>query len=316
MLRSHRRRGFTLVELLVVIAIIGILIALLLPAVQAAREAGNRAECQNNLHNIGLAIHEYHDTHRRMPPFTVSNTDWFGGWQLMILPYMEGASSFNAWDLTTDVTGTNLTIIDEGNPQFYSASWMQCPSRRASKPFSYDDGNISVRTMPTDYVANHAGDSTVWSHQSVGMIINPRVSVSATNPWPRASTSMASCTDGTSNTMLVGEKHMHPGWVGVPVTEGGTDNLDAPALAAANSPAYIRVCGIATYVGDIGLAPDWQYSNLIDPLAVNMFGSWHPQICNFVNVDAAVRVLPVYTDIGTLGQYSQRNDRTAIQFPQ
>src|SRR5213592_4898400 len=96
---TERRRGFTLVELLVVIAIIGILIALLLPAVQAAREAGRRTQCSNNLRQLGLAVHTYHDTWNQLPPQN-NNPNW-GGWQYnwswitLILPFMEGSATYN-----------------------------------------------------------------------------------------------------------------------------------------------------------------------------------------------------------------------------
>src|SRR5215204_1992646 len=95
--RSARRvrRGFTLVELLVVIAIIGILVALLLPAIQAAREAARRTQCVNNLKQIGIAVQNYHDTRRKMPPMRV----WDGDrtWLALILPHMEEQIVADMW---------------------------------------------------------------------------------------------------------------------------------------------------------------------------------------------------------------------------
>lgn len=109
-MRKRIRRGFTLIELLVVIAIIAILIALLLPAVQQAREAARRSTCKNNLHNIGVALHNYHETfgvfppgalyYRRLLPNTRNEQcDRYGpSWMVMILPYMERANIYKGWD--------------------------------------------------------------------------------------------------------------------------------------------------------------------------------------------------------------------------
>lgn len=91
------RRGFTLIELLVVIAIIAILIALLLPAVQQAREAARRTQCKNNLKQLGLALHNYHDTHRCFPPNGVANASGGNTWsaQAFILPFLDGGNLYN-----------------------------------------------------------------------------------------------------------------------------------------------------------------------------------------------------------------------------
>jgi prepilin-type N-terminal cleavage/methylation domain-containing protein/prepilin-type processing-associated H-X9-DG protein len=93
---KYRHRGFTLIELLVVIAIIAVLIALLLPAVQSAREAARRAQCTNNLKQVGLAMHNYHDSQGSLPP-GVKGCCW-GTWLVFILPYIEGNNMFNAFN--------------------------------------------------------------------------------------------------------------------------------------------------------------------------------------------------------------------------
>jgi prepilin-type N-terminal cleavage/methylation domain-containing protein len=92
-----KRRGFTLIELLVVIAIIAILIALLLPAVQQAREAARRTQCRNNLKQLGLALHNYHDNYQMFPPGNVSSSvgGWGASWYMRILPFVDQAPLYN-----------------------------------------------------------------------------------------------------------------------------------------------------------------------------------------------------------------------------
>ena len=97
--RSHRTHGFTLIELLVVIAVIGILVSLLLPAVQQARAAARRTQCKNKLKQIGLAIHNYHDVHKTFPMGSTSD-QLPGAWGMMaqLLPYLEMSNTYNLID--------------------------------------------------------------------------------------------------------------------------------------------------------------------------------------------------------------------------
>jgi prepilin-type N-terminal cleavage/methylation domain-containing protein len=118
---SRARPGFTLIELLVVIAIIAILVGLMMPAVQAAREAANRTVCLNNLKQIGLAMHLYHNTHQALPP---SRFDSDGmTWAVFIMPYLEQKDLYNAWT-------PNGSYYDQNDTARLTAMKIYfCPSR-------------------------------------------------------------------------------------------------------------------------------------------------------------------------------------------
>ncbi|QDV34819.1 DUF1559 domain-containing protein [Tautonia plasticadhaerens] len=190
---SSKRRGFTLIELLVVIAIIGVLIALLLPAVQAAREAARRSQCTNNLKQIGLALHNYHSTNEVFPmgssraptPAGPPNWQWWGDWsaQAMLLPYLEQQPLFSAANFSLTAMGpdpahrTNDTVVNTRLAGFL------CPS----------DGNAG-RNYTNSYYAS-AGTTTHRYHD-----------VDFTGVFGRNfSYGIRDITDGTSNTVAFSE---------------------------------------------------------------------------------------------------------------
>jgi prepilin-type N-terminal cleavage/methylation domain-containing protein len=140
-MRRRRERGaFTLIELLVVMAVISMLVGLLLPAVQKAREAANRISCGNNLKQIGLAMHMYHDVHDRLPPTRINETS--ATWAVLILPQLEQDNLYRQWDLSQSYyRQTDVARLTPVKTYF-------CPSRRSSS------------TPPT---ASVFGDSPSWA---------------------------------------------------------------------------------------------------------------------------------------------------------
>src|SRR5436190_9868083 len=140
--RLRRRPGFTLIELLVVIAIIAILIGLLLPAVQKVREAAARMQCGNNLKQLGLAIHNYHDTNRFLPP--ARGNKWLACWGVLILPYIEQDNVYKQWDLKKAYYLQNDTARLSLIPTFF------CPARRAPMVSIPGDKDTTHPTWPAN----------------------------------------------------------------------------------------------------------------------------------------------------------------------
>lgn len=205
-MRHTSKRGFTLVELLVVIAIIGILVGLLLPAVQAAREAARRMECSNNLKQIGIAMHNYHDVHRAMPIGSLGRLK--DAWTLRILPQMEQSTVFDqllvGWDLAGFAAGPNAAVLNEWAPSVY---W--CPSSAAKRMQLRTDvagvlfssiSYIGISGAPTS--ATSATDPT-----GQGRCISGSHGYACANGTilPNRVTKFRDLTDGLSNTVVVGE---------------------------------------------------------------------------------------------------------------
>ncbi|UUO08621.1 DUF1559 domain-containing protein [Blastopirellula sp. J2-11] len=209
-LRAHHRSGFTLVELLVVIAIIGVLIALLLPAVQQAREAARRMQCSNHLKQLGLTIHNFHDTFGYLPPAALGNE--YASFYPLIMPYMEQQNIVEQIDLTQKMTtGDNYTFI---NSDAAAVPGLLCPSRRSGT-------SISVLGAATDYAITGNRESSDDCDRLDGDNATPSLHYSALIlakggaedgsgrfvGW-RSQTSFASITDGLSNTSILGEKYV------------------------------------------------------------------------------------------------------------
>ncbi|MCS7237349.1 MAG: DUF1559 domain-containing protein [Thermoguttaceae bacterium] len=296
--RSHdlHRHGFTLVELLVVIAIIGLLIGLLLPAVQAAREAARRAQCSNNLRQIGLALQMYHDVYRRLPaawvgvdpampwrPYTSGPTGW--AWAAVILPFLEQANieknliDYRRW-VTEDLHAT---------ARVFKVPIYRCPSDTGQDTFHLHD-------LADEDHGSHPGEDLEFATSNyVGNFGPDDLHVCADLPignqcrgdgvlFHNSFLDLAQVTDGLSQTFLAGERASDRGyatWVGTP-----PGNECFPGMILGSTEVKLNYRG---------------------PHA-HGFSSFHPGGANFVFGDGSVRFvrdtidLAVYRSLSTRGK--------------
>jgi prepilin-type processing-associated H-X9-DG protein len=299
-----------LIELLVVIAIIGILIALLLPAVQKIREAAARIQCQNNLKQIGLAVHNYHDGNNQLPPARVGR-DAYATWPVLIAPYVEQQNFANLWDITR-------IYQQQPNPLSRTTTLkiFFCPSRRSpmlspasENGVSGTDGNGHLESACGDYACC---DGTGWERNTTkaqGAMIAPLLTspnIGDNNPYParitgfRSVTNFSAISDGLSNTLLIGEKHVRHGGLGL------ASNGDDAYYSGYNYDTAQRSAG--WYLDGGGVRQNKPIMKPDDAASTIRFGSWHTGTCSFVFCDGSVHSLPVNIDIETLRRLANRSD--------
>ena len=283
----RRRQGFTLVELLVVIAIIGILVGLLLPAVQAAREAARRTSCFNNMKQIGLALHNYHDTYKSFAsgwlahdpatrrPMPEGENGW--GWASLVFPFIEQNNT------AQNVVQYGRPVLDPANARarVHYVPVYRCPSDVQTSRHEFELGTASGPPV-TLAIANYVGMfGTDELEDCEGQ--PPGFTCLGNGAFQhQQSIRFSDIVDGSSNTYMVGERSSrieHSTWVGV-IPEG--------------DEAFARILGIADH-------PPNAEGNHLDDLM-----SQHPAGTNFLLADGSVRLIVETIDLTVYKAYATR----------
>lgn len=298
-MRQQRHfRGFTLIELLVVIAIIAVLIALLLPAVQQARESARRTQCKNNMKQLGLALHNYHDMHNQFPPGWIRRN---GGsyndanycntmdanqqapWTVFLLPLIDQAPLFNQFNMSLPFSdGTNGTQAPNG-PLVTRIPGFQCPSNPYASqwPIHLDYMGVMGGGTVADCVTSGQPDR-LFARSGV-MFDNSRVG-------------FAHMIDGSSNVFAVGESRYFPDQTGVNY-RGWASSPKAGGFPLVNAMA----------MDQINLLPQSQTPSS-NTKVCRGFSSFHVGGCHFTLGDGSVRFVSENINLATYQQLARRAD--------
>jgi prepilin-type N-terminal cleavage/methylation domain-containing protein len=340
---SHlSRRGFTLVELLVVIAIIGVLVSILIPAVQAAREAGRRTQCLNNLRNIGLAFANHLDVHKTYP---TGGWGWIwsgdpdrgfglrqpGGWMYNILPYMEEQALHDLGKGMAQGSDAKKTAAQKVVQT--PLTWAVCPTRRIADLFpvpwgdNCDNPCVNVKApLPgclaarSDYVVNASdrgpnehggGGPSSYAQGDSGGFFWPSTRCPDGNPamcgisFERSAVKLKDVKDGVSKTYLVGEKYLNRLKYG-----SGND-------AADNEWWNVGFDNDMYRTADKEPASDGMVLNAagVPQDDSNRYGSSHDQAFHMVMGDASVKRVPYEVDLTVHRRLANRNDGLPVQVP-
>jgi prepilin-type N-terminal cleavage/methylation domain-containing protein len=298
---SSPRRAFTLVELLVVIAIIGVLVALLLPAVQAAREAARRSQCANNLRQMGIAMHNYHDTFLKLP---FGWSDRGAGWSTMILPYIEQKP---LWDTLGFAEADNWDSANTPNQRACATyiTTYRCPSMGVI-PKHITNQSIPDR-VPASYrgVASSTADSDDQSTSKVGRSLELKDLEGVF--FGCSQIRMAEIADGTSNTFMIGESRFDT------FSQDGNEMdfwyIGSPQIdpcscltSGTGGTEFSEFCGSTGVPFNARAIPST--SGYVKELS---FSSLHPSGAQFVIGDASVRFVPFTINPQTYQALGSRN---------